>query len=430
MKTDVVSYIKVVPWEKFVYRINGRWAIESPLTEKGIVDFIVAENRDVGSYESVKGIIKAGIYPRAAGVDMLPGKPPLCRDSDGQLYVNTWHPPDRTPHPGRPYDRLTKVLRWLVGNDEQGLRWLTHWMAAKVQNPELVPKTAVLFAGPPGSGKNTFSCIMQEMLGRKNCTEISRRNLESRFNARWGDKLFVFADEITTNENKKDVSQDMKRLITGYEVEMEGKGKDQICRKNRMALALGSNDDVTPVWVELGDRRYTVFTNHDHLTDEYMKEVASCFHKNTPTEDFLQEIEGFWADLLALHIDYAFLARPFDNDDRRSLISASSPPHRTFFQAVDARGIDEVLRDIGSKVFLSADPAKLGEWWPKGVVHETYRAYCEHLGGKALGRVRFATAVRNHRPSWETSADGLRWRVKRSAEKAEAANNVVPIKAG
>lgn len=410
------SIAYVVPWEKFVYVVNGRWQVQAPLSMEGVIQFLVAESGDPTAYAAIQQRIKKEHdYPRVYGVDMMPNKPLVAR-VDGKAYINTWVKPTLAPAPG-PYPRVQTILGWLTNHDTQGEVWLRHWMAAKVQDPELLPKTTVVFAGQQGSGKNTFSFLMSQMLGPENCAEITRKAIENKFNARWANKLFIFADEVVTRDNLKDVSQDLKILITTRDSEVEKKGKDQFTQKNRIALAIASNDDTTPVWVENGDRRYTVFANHDLLTDEYRNLIAGCFHANRPTDTFLAEIAGFWADLLAMKVDFDLLRRPYDNADRQALIAASAPPHKSFLKAVDELGFDAFLDGV------VVEASGKGPWHfgkdgvSKAAIYEAYVNYAKRIGGKHLGFTRFAAAVRNHRPTWASVDIGgvACWVVRRTA---------------
>jgi phage/plasmid-associated DNA primase len=422
--TPLPPFVYVIPWERFVFMHRDRWALNAPLSKEGIIEYLIAENVPVDIAREL--ITKQKNYLRAHGLDMLPGRPFLANEG-AKLYVNTWVAPTRSPRPG-PHPTVDAVLGWLTGHEAEGVRWVTNWMAAKVQNPELLPKTSIVFSGQQGAGKNTFSLIMATMLGPENCAEITRKSLENRFNTRWaGSKLFVFADEVMTRDNLKDISNDLKVLITSRDVEVEGKGKDQYATKNRLALAMGSNDDVTPVWIESGDRRYSVFSNHDLITDEYRETLARAFHKNEPTEAFLQEVEGFWAELLAMSVDYEFIARPFANKDRAALIAASAPPHKTFLSQVDEIGFDAVVESLKVGFFLPEAWDGEENGVSKEAVYAAYKAFCEAVGGKPLGRVRFGNAVRNHRPSWPSDESGNYWKILRSKKPVQPQDKVVNI---
>ena len=393
------TFAFIIPQEKFCYRKGGRWAINELVSKEGILNHLLAVGWDS---EAAIACLKNREYPKVHGAEIAPNEGETFFDDSGLEYLNTWVPPTLTPEPGE-YPTIERIINRLTNHDERGAEWLCHWLALKVQQPAIVPKVAVVFTTKPAGGKGTLAMIMRLLLGPENCEVIESGALESRFNARWARKLFVLADEVLTSESYKDVSNRLKVLIDGDTIELEGKGENQITVRNRLAWMFASNDDVAPVIVEEGDRRYSVFANHDPVPAEWKTELNGCFEvdRRTPTAAFMAEIRAFYHDLLHLEVDRALVAAPYENADRRELIEANLPGHRMFFQYVDDVGIDGLLERAVAHGDWTLTRNR-DEWDHKEaglsaqMVYACYVQYCRDQGAKPLKSNRFGVAARKH----------------------------------
>lgn len=416
VSTDrLTDFAYVIPLEKFVYRLGDTWSISTPVGKEGIVNHLIEDGWPTA--QAVK-TVKFREYLRVYGAEIAPNKPKIFENAQGRMMLNTWVPPTIQPRPGE-YPRLQRVIDWLTCGDKQAEKWIKHWMAWKVQNPELVPKIAPVFITKPGGGKGTLASVMMAMLGRSNCAAIKRAELENKFNGRWAGKLFVLADEILSNENLKSVSEVLKILVDSNDIEFESKGKDQRTITNRLAWMFASNDSISPVVLEEGDRRYSVFANTNDVPPEHEMMFKSMFDQNdtrTPTDGFMVEIEAYYAELLETQVDRWFVSRPYQNDARQQLIEANRPAHELFCRYVDEHGVDEFL-DAYAK-YPPADMPNRTEWdfgaegVATAVLYRAYADFCKRFGARALRVNKFGVAINAHRPAWpsvrNTSPSGKR----------------------
>jgi hypothetical protein len=398
----VTDFAFLIPSEKFVYKTRGIWNLAEPVGKDGIVGHLLESG---WPQEEVIRCIKGREYMRAYGADLVPGKPLHYRDEDGKLYLNTWIAPKLTPQPG-PYPRIQEVLDWLTCGDKQGELWLRTWMAYKVQNPSVVPKVATVCTTEPGGGKGTLAFLLRQMLGPENCATIKREEIENRFNSRWIGKLFVLADEVISAENQKDISQMLKILVAEDQVELEGKYRDQRAVKNRLAWMFASNDKTAPLVLDRNDRRYSVFSNHDPVPPSYADTLRSCFKiDNIPSDDFIPEMRGFYADLLAMPVDRNYVATPYENESRRRLIDANKSTHELFCEYVDEVGVNELLEHVIQHTDFHL--SKTRPEWDFGaegiatqVLYRCYFEFCKRVGGRPMKVNKFGSALHNHRPAW------------------------------
>lgn len=396
----------LIPSEKFVYKENGVWKLNSLVGKEGIKHYLKMRGWEE---DTITAALKSSNYMVVADVVMQPNKPALYADTHGNLFINTWVAPTVKPVSGT-YPVIQALLEKITNNDTEGIKWLKHWIALKAQNPEIVPKVAVVLSTTPGLGKGTLFYIISSMLGSANCAIIGREALESRFNSRWAQKLFILADEVLCSDNVRDVSDRLKMLIDAPTIELEGKGKDQRQVKNRAAWLFASNDKISPVNVEKGDRRYTVFNNHDVLPPEYVSMLNGLFEsdRETPTASFVDEIQAFYYEVMNLQVDRGFVARPYANDAREYLIDANTHAHDLFFKEVDEYGIDDWVEKTmtqGQDIQLSRTRASW-DFKEQGiateVIYACYIEFCKSRGVRGhLKYNRFGAAIRGHRPVWE-----------------------------
>lgn len=395
----------LIPREKFVYKEKGEWKLDCLVGKDGIRHYLKMRGWED---DLITSCLKAQNYMVVADVIMQPNKPPLFMDTQKNVFINTWVAPTIKPVQGE-YPSIQALLEKITSGDEEGIKWLKHWIALKVQNPEIVPKVAVVLSTTPGLGKGTLFYVISRMLGSENCAIIGREALESRFNSRWAQKLFILADEVLCSDNVRDVSDRLKMLIDAPTIELEGKGKDQRQVKNRAAWLFASNDKISPVNVERGDRRYTVFNNHDILEPGYIEMLNGLFEadRETPTNTFLAEIEAFYYEMQNLQVDRGFVARPYANESRENLIEANTHAHDLFFKEVDEYGIDDWLEKVitqGQDFSLSRTRSQW-DFKDQGlateIVYQCYIEFCKSRGVRGhLKYNRFGAAIRGHRPVW------------------------------
>lgn len=389
------DFAYVIPMERFVYRRDNRWAINESVSKEGITNHLLC----IGwGTDEVAEILNSRTYNKAHGIELMPNHGPYYSAPDGREYLNVWVPPTLVATEGE-WPTILRILDWLTDGDEEGVRWLCHWLALKVQNPAIVPKIAVVFSTKPAGGKGTIGKILMQMLGTENCAIIENDGLSTRFNSRWAEKLFVLADEVMTTESGKDVSSKLKVLIDGESIELEGKGTNQREVKNRLAWMFASNDEMAPVLIEHGDRRYSVFTNSRDTPADYYAMLQDNWEtdKVTPTKEFAAEIAAFYHDLLTLEVDRKFVSKPYINKAREDLIQVSLAGHKLFFQYVADSGLAALLDRVvvHGDWSMSRNRADwdFGDRIAAAVVYQCYVLFCKESGMKPMKMVKFGHAV-------------------------------------
>jgi phage/plasmid-associated DNA primase len=287
---------------------------------------------------------------------------------------------------------------------------IEQWMAYKVQNPGALPKVAVVFTSEQGGGKGFLGRVLSEILGPENCAVVKQSELGNRFNARWINKLFVLGDEVLSSENIKDISQLLKILIDGHELELEGKNANQVAVRSRLAWMFASNDKVSPLVLEESDRRYSIFTNHEAVKDEHKAMMNACFEADrvTPTAAFREEIAAFAHHLHSVKVDLAVITRPHSNDARKTLIATNRPSADAFCDEVEHYGIESFLSIAKFRAPLSGlDEAEFKFSTPDGrtaltcsAVYAAYVAYCDATGQRPMKLAKLGAVLKHRLRPW------------------------------
>ncbi len=411
------EFVFVVPLGLFVYRKKGRWEITTPVPMQSMAERLERESKWPPA--KVKQFLKASLYTKVDGIDLVPKGEPIVSDTDGSPLINIWVKPTLVAKQGA-YPCLDRVLNHLTNNDPGARNWLVHWIAQKVQNPGLLPKIGPLFVTPEGAGKGVLFRAVSEQLGPDNCVEIRRDELESRFNTRWVGAVLVFCNEVTTRETAKDVSSDLKMLLDSPTIKIEGKGQHALTIKNRMAWMFASNESMSLV-INEGDRRYSVFENMTPVPPdcEYRMMMDDCFErfdKCTATPAFQAELQAFYFDMLALKVDFRLVARPYQNAARDAVIHANLSSAQQYFARLEESGIDELVDAVGryGNMELVRGEWDLGEHGVSmRMIHACYLEFCRQGGVRAPVRENvLGREISAKRPTWvksrPTSAKGVR----------------------
>lgn len=201
--------------------------------------------------------------PRSAVV-FDPARPP-----DG-LHINLFKGWGELPQPGK-CDALLGLLRALCGTDEV-FEYVANWIAYPLQHPGFKLRTALVFHGKQGVGKNLFWEALGKIYG-EHFSVIGQAQVEAKYNDWASGRMLVVADEVLTRSELSTTKGTIKSLITGETIQVEAKHVAVRKEANRMNIVFFSNE-AQPVAVEDGDRRFLVVWCDDKRTREFYDEVA------------------------------------------------------------------------------------------------------------------------------------------------------------
>jgi hypothetical protein len=290
-----------------------------------------------------------------------------------------------------------RLLKYLVGEEEEALAWLVDLLAAKYQNPGAPLPCAPLFHGPPGTGKTSVFRLVSELWGPANVALVDQATLESDFNASHADKLWVLADDCFPAGSKRDMASVLKTLITGDTVMVNEKGVRRYSQKNRRAIMFAANR-LDALLVEADDRRLSVFSSPPVLTDSWRTYVMRTFWTagtmNTPTPLFWQEMSAF-AWLLRSREVATRHVLPFKNAAREQVVAAGMTSAQAFMEAVRESGVSGVENLVGGAALVQSDPERrgIGSEYRAAYVFDLYKVWCEKTNMRPTTATSFGLAA-------------------------------------
>ncbi len=167
--------------------------------------------------------------PKVDGMRFMPNEPTgsITTDALGRTYVNRYIPAKIETIPGdvAPFLRHMELLL----PHESDRRIVFDYLAHNVKYPGFKIPWAPLIQSTEGVGKNVIKQVMRYAVGSHYFYEPKAKQLNesgSKFNAWMEGRLFFIVDEIKTDE-KRDMVETLKPVVTETQLEIEGKGLNQ-----------------------------------------------------------------------------------------------------------------------------------------------------------------------------------------------------------
>lgn len=201
--------------------------------------------------------------PEVYGRIYAPGRDTLYAENGirvGNLYPEYQVPdvPDElTPKDKRAIQMVKNHIAHLLEDGEEQ-RLFLNWLAWIVQNPGKLLKWAVVLQGVEGDGKSFWGSLLRAVMGVSNVKVLNASVLESNFNG-WaqGQCVLVIEEPRLQGQNKYDVINRIKPLITNSVIPVHAKGKEAYDVENTTNYYLPTNfRDALPL--NDNDRRYCV----------------------------------------------------------------------------------------------------------------------------------------------------------------------------
>jgi putative DNA primase/helicase len=195
--------------------------------------------------------------------------------NDERILCNLWGGWPTVPSPGS-CDTLIDLLEFLCSaedNPRDTFEWVIKWLAYPVQNPGAKMKTALVFHGPQGVGKNLFFEAVMAVYGEYGRI-VDQAAIEDKFNDWVSRKLFLVCDEVVARQELFHVKNKLKALITGDAIRINPKNVTPHDERNHVNFVFLSNER-QPLVLEKDDRRYCVVWVPDMLPPSYYDAIGA-----------------------------------------------------------------------------------------------------------------------------------------------------------
>ena len=183
---------------------------------------------------------------------------------------------------------LNHIRENIANENEELYNYILNWISYILQNPGGKTETCLVITGEQGTGKNTFTDVICNLMQRysvRNLTDIS--HLVGKFNSVIENNKLIVCNELSSADSNLRMNADsLKSIITEKVSAVESKYMEPRMVENVVNLIILSNH-FDPVKVENGDRRYVVCnTNEIHKNDQdYFGALINTF-----TEEFYQNL--------------------------------------------------------------------------------------------------------------------------------------------
>lgn len=250
--------------------------------------------------------------------------------------------------------------------------WVIRWLAYPLQHPGAKMRSCIVVHGPQGTGKNLFFESYMSIYGQY-ARILDQEALIDRFNESFSRKLFLLADEVVGQQEKYELKNRLKGLITGDRIRINPKNIAAYEESNHFNLVFLSNESMPSV-LEEDDRRHAVIWTPQRLGKEFYAAL-------------LDEIRT--GGTAALH-DY-LLHVPLGDFHEGTEPPMTAAKRDLIDQCLDSplRWYDELMR--GNVPGLRPMPALAQDWY------EAYTIWCRREGLRHAPCPRFVHVLARKR---------------------------------
>jgi putative DNA primase/helicase len=323
-KEDIASVIQVdEALERYamVYGAGGTWfdGDEHMLVPKAdLVDMLPEHGmRDMRNRKRVVRLDEVGFDP--AG-------------TDARIKCNLWGGWPTEPKAGQ-CKVLLELLEYLCSGEENPreiYQWVLRWLAYPIQHPGAKMRTALVFHGPQGAGKNLFFETVMAIYGEYGRI-VDQSAIEDKFNDWASRKLFLIADEVVARAELYHVKNKLKGIVTGEWIRINPKNVAAHDERNHVNLVFLSNER-QPLVLDKDDRRYTVIWTPEKLPEGFYGDIRA-------------ELDAGGVAALHHHLatldlgDFTEHSKPPMTQSKRDVIDISMDSIERFVQDWQAGGI-------------------------------------------------------------------------------------------
>ena len=291
-------------------------------------------------------------------------------------------------------DRLLELIEYLCGEEENSravLEWVIRWIAYPIQHPGAKMKTALVFHGPQGTGKNLVFESVMAIYGRYGRI-VDQAAVEDKFNDWASKKLFMIADEVVARQELFHVKNKLKGFVTGEWIRINPKNVSAHDERNHVNIVFLSNES-QPLVLEKDDRRYAVIHTPEKLGQDFYQQVRDEINAGG--------IAALHHHLLHVELgDFDEHTKPPMTRAKRDLIEFSLDSVQRFILEWQAGEIDKApfVPCLGSHLFTTS------RRWCDFSGERSPRSIAQFIGMiKNLPRWKAGQPVNTHKTEFETT---------------------------
>ena len=212
----------------------------------------------------------------------------------------------------------SKVLQLINHLCFKDSNYFLDWISRMIQDPSKKTEWAiVLYSKVGGVGKNCMTDCLVKLIGEYSGFVSNIEDITKKFNAELCNKIFIYGDEI--NASAKKVADELKKVITGKEKNMERKGFDAIKIKDHSNYLFTTNNEHC-FKIDEEDRRYLMIRcTNERKSDEFYKE----FYQELDNEYKMKQLFKYFKNRI---INYTLNKAPM-TEYKQELITEQKPAY-------------------------------------------------------------------------------------------------------
>jgi hypothetical protein len=191
--------------------------------------FVLDNNNDKTTKDAWEGFINNSVisFPRVEGTAFEPREEfQAVVERAGRQWVNVYKEPPIERRPGDVTPFMEFIKKLLPNGDDHII--LLSFMAAVVQHRGTKFKWAPFIQGTQGNGKSTIVMCLRHALGHKYIFTVKAPMIENGFNSWMENNILYVADDIYTINDRENMMEALKSLITEESQSVTLKGIDSI----------------------------------------------------------------------------------------------------------------------------------------------------------------------------------------------------------
>lgn len=279
---------------------------------------------------------EAMVAPTADGTCFRPLLPPgAIVKTEGRTRVNTWWPPKVDARPGSVELFLRHLAKLLPDEGDQHV--VLYYFANLVQHAGHKFQWAPVIQGVEGNGKTFLSRCVARAVGERYVHWPNAAKLGEKFNAWLFGKTVCLVEDFKVDE-RGELLEKLKPMITGVDLEIESKGVDQRTDEICANWVFNSNDRAA-MPVTANSRRYAVLWCAQQSADDLLRDGMS--------EDYFAALYR-WADGGGYaHVAHYLATLPLPAAHGLSWVSGRAPVTTSTTAAIEATRspLQQALRD-------------------------------------------------------------------------------------
>lgn len=189
-------------------------------------------------------------------------------EEEGRVLVNTYIPVEVNSQPGDVGPFLDHLRRLLPVEGDQAI--LLAFMAACVQHKGVKFQWTPLIQGTEGNGKTLFTRCVAAAIGARYTHLPMAAEIAEKFNEWLFRKLFIGVEDIYVPDNKKEVLEIIKPMITNSQHPMRAMQAAQVMGDNFANFIMNSNHK-DAVRKTKNDRRFCIFYTAQQSAEDIVR---------------------------------------------------------------------------------------------------------------------------------------------------------------